>query len=142
MMKVQVRANIFETNSSSTHSITIATQEDYDAWVNGKRLYDVEEDVIIPVCTLTDEQQREAMEDYKEEAKKQMFWGAWNSLTDEAKQAWYDKWYIKNMISDDEDRFLSFSDFKDEYNGYYHFTEHFTTPKGEEVVAFGYYGFG
>lgn len=29
---VQVRNNIFETNSSSTHSVGISTKYDYDRW--------------------------------------------------------------------------------------------------------------
>lgn len=35
---LQMRKNVFETNSSSTHSITMCSQDEYDAWVNGKVL--------------------------------------------------------------------------------------------------------
>lgn len=38
-MKVKIRRNVFETNSSSTHSLTIVTSEDYKDWQDGKCLY-------------------------------------------------------------------------------------------------------
>ena len=37
-MKRQIRRGVFETNSSSTHSLTIVSQEDYDKWGNGEML--------------------------------------------------------------------------------------------------------
>lgn len=39
-MKRRIRCGVFETNSSSTHSICICTKEDYDKWKNGEMLYD------------------------------------------------------------------------------------------------------
>lgn len=32
---LQIRKNVFETNSSSTHSITMCSQDEYDAWMKG-----------------------------------------------------------------------------------------------------------
>jgi hypothetical protein len=39
-MKFAVRQGLFETNSSNTHSLTIATEDEYNKWVDGKVLYD------------------------------------------------------------------------------------------------------
>lgn len=39
-MKRQIRYGVFETNSSSTHSLCICTEDDYDKWVGGQLLYD------------------------------------------------------------------------------------------------------
>lgn len=36
---IQVRNGVFETNSSSTHSITMCTKEEFQRWKNGKLLY-------------------------------------------------------------------------------------------------------
>lgn len=36
----QIRNGVFETNSSSTHSLTIASQEEYDKWEKGELLID------------------------------------------------------------------------------------------------------
>ena len=35
-MKRQIRRGVFETNSSSTHSITMCMKSDYDRWSNGE----------------------------------------------------------------------------------------------------------
>ena len=39
-MKRQIRRNIFETNSSSTHSLTMCSEEEFEQWKNGKVLFD------------------------------------------------------------------------------------------------------
>ena len=39
-MKLQVRRNVFETNSSSVHSITMCTEEDFKAWKKGLKYFD------------------------------------------------------------------------------------------------------
>ena len=33
---IQIRRNVFETNSSSTHSITICTEDEYEMWKRGE----------------------------------------------------------------------------------------------------------
>ena len=38
-MKQVIRCNAFETNSSSTHTLVICTQEEYDAWERGETLF-------------------------------------------------------------------------------------------------------
>ena len=40
-MKQTIRFNVWETNSSSVHSISICTKEDYVKWVNGELFYDI-----------------------------------------------------------------------------------------------------
>jgi len=34
-MKRQIRRSVFETNSSSTHSITMCSNTDFEKWENG-----------------------------------------------------------------------------------------------------------
>lgn len=36
---IQVRKSVFETNSSSTHSLTMCNKSEYDAWNNGELYY-------------------------------------------------------------------------------------------------------
>lgn len=45
----QVRRNLFETNSSSTHSLTMCTKTDYDEWKAGKLIYDKYNSCLIPL---------------------------------------------------------------------------------------------
>ncbi|RHS68232.1 hypothetical protein DW954_02535 [Clostridium sp. AM45-5] len=38
-MKMQIRRGVFETNSSSVHSITMCTGSDFDRWTDGELLF-------------------------------------------------------------------------------------------------------
>lgn len=45
----QIRMSVFETNSSSTHSITIVTEEEFLKWQSGKLLFDRDnEELVVP----------------------------------------------------------------------------------------------
>ncbi len=44
-----IRRGVFETNSSSTHSITLCSQEDYNKWERGELLFDRESENFVPV---------------------------------------------------------------------------------------------
>lgn len=39
MPKIQIRSGIFETNSSSVHSVTVATEDIYRAWQRGEVMF-------------------------------------------------------------------------------------------------------
>lgn len=41
------RKQVFETNSSSTHSMTILPKEDYDRWAEGKVYLDKDEEIVL-----------------------------------------------------------------------------------------------
>lgn len=90
-MKINIRSNVFETNSSSVHSLCICTEEEFDAWKKGKLYYDY----------------------------------------------WNDK-FVKNPINEDNQTYEDF--FEESWSCYETYEEHFTTPSGDEMVAFGYYG--
>lgn len=44
----QVRSNIFETNSSSTHCLVIASEEDWKKFENGEKVLDMETGELSP----------------------------------------------------------------------------------------------
>ena len=46
---IQIRENVFETNSSSTHSITMCSKEEYERWKNGMLLYDEWGGKLVPI---------------------------------------------------------------------------------------------
>lgn len=54
-MKRQIRRGVFETNSSSVHSLTMCTQSDYDRWKNGELIYDYWDGKLIPIDELDDD---------------------------------------------------------------------------------------
>jgi predicted AAA+ superfamily ATPase len=101
----QVRRNVFETNSSSTHSITMClktTFEDYKAGRCWKRRFP---------------------------SKGQTTFAYPEDLTEKERAE------IKNKENYD------LIVFEDDGSGLDTFEELFKTPSGEEVVAFGYYGY-
>ena len=62
-MKRQIRRGVFETNSSSVHSLTMCTSFDYDKWKNGELVWSRWDDELIPI---TDEIKRSMDNDERE----------------------------------------------------------------------------
>lgn len=93
-MKKNIRFNVFETNSSSIHSLCICTEEEFDAWKKGKLYYDYWEDEITKKPT--------------------------------------NRWDENNQTYEDL--------FEERWSYYETYEEHFTTPSGDKMVAFGCYG--
>lgn len=63
-MKIQIRTGLFETNSSSVHSLVMVSGNDYEKWKNGEMVYDRMDDKLIPV---TDEKYLEWKKENEEE---------------------------------------------------------------------------
>lgn len=61
-MKIQVRRGVFETNSSSVHSLCICSEDDYDRWKNDKLFYDYCSDELIENSYKVQESRRECAE--------------------------------------------------------------------------------
>lgn len=107
---IQIRNNIFETNSSSVHSITICSEEKFEKWKNGEFLFDKEKDDLV---TLEKCEEFKSSEFYNEKYDYDRF------LT-------YDQFF--NWQGDD-----SYLDYMEKYQTH-------QTINGTDVVAFGYYG--
>lgn len=45
-MKIQVRRGVFETNSSSVHSLCICSEDDYDRFKNGELFYNSRKQIL------------------------------------------------------------------------------------------------
>ena len=122
-MKRQIRRGVFETNSSSTHSLTMMMKSDYDRWQNENLyLYDGS--------------------GWGYEFKAPVL----NTLytRDEAVEfAKYNRYYRDaEEIDDDALKEMGFISGDDEGSEYLEsFYEEFTTPSGETIVAFGEYGY-
>ena len=135
----QIRRGVFETNSSSTHSLTICTEDQYNDWKAGKIFYDRYNEAFCEKFILTDHEKAMAKEDYKEHYGSLVFHKNWNELTEEEKEVWYQKYYISEI-----------KDFYDDVVTYHEYfgggsletyVQFYTTPKGEKLVAFGKYGY-
>lgn len=121
-MKRQIRQGVFETNSSSVHSITMCTQNEFDDWKNGKVYrnggwwYNTTSHLKDKVFLTYDE----AMELIKTKS-----------------------WYKPIEEDDDVDEILrEYEIYSYENWGDYYETDvtHYTTPNGEKIVAVCYYG--
>ena len=126
----QIRRNVFETNSSSVHSITMCLEDIYDKWINDE-VYFYDSTYKLP------------------EGRDQFF--TWDDMLEFMRnELKVDEEDIKALIEakeNDDDEFTSIlhdSDFytADSYENYNDdcesYAEVFTTPLGERVVAFGY----
>jgi len=52
---IQIRNNVFETNSSSTHSITICTEDKFNRWKNGELVLKDYPEVLVKKSSLSKE---------------------------------------------------------------------------------------
>lgn len=48
----QIRCGVFETNSSSTHSLSICSEEEFNKWTAGELIRDAEDEVFIETSSL------------------------------------------------------------------------------------------
>lgn len=153
-MKV-IRRGIFETNSSSTHAMTICTEEEYDKWKKGERYYYYEQlitpeenDRILRNCSLNDLIERdyhkytitldnvtyeckdwEGMRNKIEELKTPE---RLNKITPEEIEA-----YRKVHREKCPQTYEEYGEFL-EYESYF---ENYTSPSGDKLVIFGYSGY-
>ena len=79
-MKRQIRCGVFETNSSSTHSLTMCSEEEFEAWKRGEVLFQAYgKENFISVTKLSEHDKKMAQEDYEE--NKDDFQKDWNDLS-------------------------------------------------------------
>ena len=134
-MKRQIRRSIFETNSSSTHSICICTEEELDKWENGEFLYNTNTNKLEPVRQLNSWEKKKAEDEYTD--SKTIFQKDWSDLSEDARAQWYRKYALDN--DSNSWRFKT----SDEYfndSDLHSYTKHYTSPSGDKLVIFGLYG--
>ena len=120
---IQVRQGVFETNSSSTHSITMCTKNEFNEWVDGK-IYRNDGYWYGSTSVLKDK----------------------DFLTcDEAIELIKSSKYYEPMKEDEnvDDYFKEYEIYSYDNWGEYYETDvtNYTTPNGEEIVAVCYYGY-
>lgn len=148
------RQSIFETNSSSTHSIVMCMGSDIEKWKKGELLFLKDEKRFLSVDEL-DKYYREQYIKYNakftwvkdgqsyytykdiqyKELEDMLTEEYLNEITKEQLQKFIDEDLEYYDMPLDYDKY--WDSVSEEYEGY---EESMTTPSGEEVVAFGYYG--
>lgn len=127
---LQIRHGVFETNSSSTHSITMCSKNTYDAWENGELYFNdgwwgkevenrdkklVTRDEAIKLLIDSKSYNEQELHNYSQEKLERIF--------------------IENNI-------YSNKSYWDEVCEYYEtYVDTCETDGGETIVAFGYYGY-
>ena len=109
-MKHQIRLGVFETNSSMTHALTMCTNSEYHKWKNDE-----------------------------------VYWQRWSDdfiTIEEAKKAFESDSYFDDFDEyRREEGLLTYDEFDDyDYMPFETFGESYTTPNGEIIHVFGYYG--
>lgn len=119
---IQVRRNIFETNSSSTHSLTICSKEEYDK-LRREELFITDSDEIVGYNYIQ-------QQFYKECENKGSYKKCKDCIEDYGIQECKlcQENYIKTLDEYFEDDYLEV------------FEETYTTKHGDEIVVFGKYG--
>lgn len=150
-----IRKNTFETNSSSTHSITMCMQSDYEKWKNGELYYCIDDGKFY-----TEQERKEMLKkiyikfaatEFHEENGTYVYKGTsvnsfsdldklctkenLDEITDEQIEEYFDKEYDYYEIP------ITFKEYEEYCEQYEEYDEEFSTPSGEKVVAFGYYGY-
>lgn len=110
---IQVRKNVFETNSSSTHSLVMAIKSDFDKWESGEAYY----------CEW-------AWGDLKETFESGKFYPA----------AEVDAYFAAKGEERDSECFVTYDEFCD--SEYLEVEDYaYTTPNGEVIRAVAKYGY-
>ena len=150
MSKLQIRQGLFETNSSSTHTITIVDAEDFENWKKGEVWYNESDDKFLPVDESIEENIKTIENDFLRDDEKlpELFKEKYRELKnlEEAIEAAEDDPELTidydNLRWDYQSFYVSHNFWRDvvtdEYEDY---DESYTTKNGDKVVAFGYYGY-
>lgn len=132
-MKKTIRFG-FETNSSSCHTLSIVTKEQYDDWERGKMVYSEWEDKLIPCEQMIKKHMYDAKVDYDIEASHNEFMKSWEQLSERQQNNW-----IMRRANNDGD-YKTYDDWWDADDYLERYESSFTTPSGDKMVAFGKYG--
>ena len=135
-MKRQIRRGVFETNSSSTHSLTMCSEEEFKQWKKGEVLFDEDDGTFVKANDLSNKDKEYAAQDYED--NKDEYSKDWTELSETAKEKYYTKYAKENDLIDEDAK--TYDEWNDDY-GLKTFVDKYTTKSGDRVVAFGKYGY-
>ena len=135
---IQVRHNVFETNSSSTHSITVTTEDTYNAWLKGLVKFNEWSETFTARKQLTDQDREACRQEYQ--ANKPSYYKDWEDLSETDKQNQYSSWERKYIETEDSD-FKTYEEWRARHCGCEFSEVHYTTEHGDKIVAFGCGGY-
>jgi hypothetical protein len=138
-MKTSIRRGVFETNSSSTHSLTICTKDLFSKWTRGEVVLNCawgifnEEDDFIPIAELPALIKKAADYDISRYGS-----SSWPDVPDDVEDSVEKlKAFAESLYDCD---LFTYDYWSDDYD-LETYDSSFTTPSGDEMVAFGKYGY-
>lgn len=136
-MKRQIRRGVYETNSSSTHSLTMCSEEEFEQWKNGELLFDEwGSESFVKANSLSNDDKKYAAQDY--ENHKDEFSEDWSDLSESAKEKYYTKYAKENNIVDEDAKTYEEWQYSSNLET---FVDRYTSKSGDKIVAFGKYGY-
>lgn len=147
---LQIRHNVFETNSSMTHSCVMCPTDGYDKWTNDEMLFN---EYLKPMFVTPEEGRKfnaEIMKKWKVQMENDDFdWGyepeTLEVLTDENIEKYikgeysFEDFYFDHYAVQEE-MYYAFDYWECEICEYYETFSQEYEQNGEKVTAFGYYG--
>ena len=116
-----IRIGTFETNSTSTHSITMCMESDFLKWKNGEMYWNRWNEELVPKEIVEEKFLKE------------------NTGVSKEDPDFKDK--LEEYLNDDDKTYYTYEEFNDyDYIEYETYANKYNTPNGDTVVAFGYYG--
>jgi len=138
-MKQQIRLGVFETNSSSIHSITITEKEIYDKWIKNEVLFCEDENEFLEADKAIEKNLEILINDYGLDSEYE------EEELEELKSKYRETKSLEDTF-DEEDieyycMYITYQEWADHILQYYEdYKEEYTTKHGDNIVAFGYYG--
>ena len=133
----QVRRGLFETNSSSTHSLTVCSKDEYQRWKDGKLLFDRWNDKFVDASSVESKYDIDMVKEMYERVKNKR-WKNFEDLT----PGEVDDFCNEYLDRDDDDRqFVTCEQYFDYYGEMFDtYKREYTSEHGDNIVMFGYYG--
>ena len=132
-----IRRNVFETNSSSTHSLIICSDKTYNDWKNEKVVYDRYDEEFVEAKQPTELDFHKAEVMYME--NKSDYMKDWKDLTPEMQLD-----YLKENVMEENDpyQYRTYEDYRDEMDRMEEsFERTWKTEHGDVVHVLGYMGY-
>ena len=129
-MKRQIRTGVFESNSSTTHTLTICSEETYKKWEKGELLLTWDNE-FVPNKEMSEEEKDSICHEWYDK-RKCKYYKDYEDLTEEEKKE------IKNDLKSKGYFKVSGKTYDEWHNDSYleYAKDSFTTEHGDRVVAF------
>ena len=136
-MKRQVRVGMWETNSSSTHTVCICSSDDFEKWKKGEVVYDEWTETFTTIENV--KVKKKDLEEFYSYmyANSNPYTKKFSELDDKALEQLKIEYIRSNKLRPDG---ITYDDWYNDCN-LETYTKSYTSEHGDEIVIFGKYGY-